>query len=362
MRANTFVGQVIAVLSRSASAFELDSAEPQTFPGRLRALLSRRRRTDTASHAPPDTNRVTAIEKPGIETPVSAESPASRRTAPRWQRVAIARESSDFGAIRDLAHVLERRDPHVRLRVRAQPVLTELERSLDRGRRDLAVVRDLIRDLAFVRPLDRDRDRALDLDRALDRDRYFTLARYLTLARDLDLDLDLDLTRDLAGALGLDRDLARALARALTSDRDRARNLDRDLARALAHDLASALTFASDFDRDLALDLALALDLDLDLDRDRDRDRAPALVLADLDSVLADLDDVFADLDRVLHDFTTADLRGVDLTRVDLEGLRWSAATRWPTNWVAQVTLDSVEVAPNVFEVRGGNAYAPTPR
>jgi hypothetical protein len=40
MRANTFAGQVIAVLSCRTSAFEQGSAEPQTFPRRLRALLS----------------------------------------------------------------------------------------------------------------------------------------------------------------------------------------------------------------------------------------------------------------------------------------------------------------------------------
>jgi len=50
MRANTFVGQVIAVLSRRVPAFELDPAEPQTFPGRIKFLLSRRGRTETASH------------------------------------------------------------------------------------------------------------------------------------------------------------------------------------------------------------------------------------------------------------------------------------------------------------------------
>jgi hypothetical protein len=49
----------------------------------------------------------------------------------------------------------------------------------------------------------------------------------------------------------------------------------------------------------------------------------------------------------------------VDLTHVQLDGLRWSSATQWPADWVAQVALDSVEVASDVFEVRRGNAYAP---
>jgi tetratricopeptide (TPR) repeat protein len=74
MRANTFAGQVIAVLSRRASAFELDSAEPKTFPGRLRALLSRRGRTGTASHTPTGIDQATAIEESRAEASETAES------------------------------------------------------------------------------------------------------------------------------------------------------------------------------------------------------------------------------------------------------------------------------------------------
>lgn len=85
MRANTFAGQVIAVLSRRASAFELDSAEPQTFPGRLRALLSRRRRTDTASRTPTGAGPVTAIEKSQAEAPETAEPPVGWHVVPPGQ-------------------------------------------------------------------------------------------------------------------------------------------------------------------------------------------------------------------------------------------------------------------------------------
>ncbi|MGH3899240.1 MAG: hypothetical protein ACRDTA_13575, partial [Pseudonocardiaceae bacterium] len=81
----------------------------------------------------------------------------------------------------------------------------------------------------------------------------------------------------------------------------------------------------------------------------------------DLHAGLADLEDVITDLDDALHDFTTADLRNVDLTGIRLDGVRWSSATQWPTDWEAQITLDSVEVAPDVFEVRReGRTYAPT--
>ena len=49
MRANTFAGEVIAVLSRRAPAFQLKPTEPQTLPGRILALLRPRKRTASAS-------------------------------------------------------------------------------------------------------------------------------------------------------------------------------------------------------------------------------------------------------------------------------------------------------------------------
>ena len=51
IRANTFVDQVIAVLSRRASAFEPDPAEPQTFPGHINSILFRRGPTGNAGHS-----------------------------------------------------------------------------------------------------------------------------------------------------------------------------------------------------------------------------------------------------------------------------------------------------------------------
>ncbi|WP_152628624.1 hypothetical protein [Actinoplanes utahensis] len=46
------------------------------------------------------------------------------------------------------------------------------------------------------------------------------------------------------------------------------------------------------------------------------------------------------------HDFTEADLSGVDLTRTTLEGLRWSKLTQWPSpEWHTHVAANSVEVA-----------------
>ena len=61
------------------------------------------------------------------------------------------------------------------------------------------------------------------------------------------------------------------------------------------------------------------------------RDHAFALALA------------FDELYGALNDFTGADLRNADLTGVSLEGLRWSATTQWPSDWVEQIEHGSVE-------------------
>ncbi|MGH3941723.1 MAG: NACHT domain-containing protein [Pseudonocardiaceae bacterium] len=152
-----------------------------------------------------------------------------------------------------------------------------------------------------------------------------------------------------------------------------------------ARALARALALAVDRDRDLALaldvDRALALDLDLDLDLahahtrayDLARDLALALIrvrvfvivclldsIGDLDARLAELQGVLTELEDALHDFTTADLRNIDLVGVQLEGVRWSSVTQWPADWAVQVARDSVEVAPDVFEVHRGSAHVPT--
>jgi hypothetical protein len=115
-------------------------------------------------------------------------------------------------------------------------------------------------------------------------------------------------------------------------------------------DLVRDLAFVHDLSRDLALELgrtlAHALDRDHVLDRALDRD---------LDRIHYLARDLARDLDRVRHDFTEADLRGTDLSQVALDGLRWSAATRWPSvAWHARVSRNSVEIAPGIFEVRSG--------
>jgi hypothetical protein len=316
MRANTFAGQVIAVLSRRVSAFELDSAEPQTFPGRLWALISRQRRAAPVSPSPASGSPVRVMEKSQaaanetVLPPVAIGQVAdvlplttSDRDATPGQQTSEAGESLDFGAVRVLACELGRNGPVARIHVREHPVFAELERSLDRSRRDLDLVLDRI--LLF------------DLDLALA----------------IDLARDCDFTSDLARALARDLviDLSRALARDLTHNRDLG------LPRARVGDLHRALC------RDLSIDL------DLDLVHN---------LVHDLETVVADLNGVLAELNGALHDFTTADLREVDLSRLQLDGLRWSSATQWPARWATRIALDSVEVAPAVFEVRGRDAYA----
>ena len=94
MHANTFVGQVIAVLSRRASAFELDSAEPQTFPGRLWALLSRRRCTNPVSLTPTGAVRLSGAGElnmlPGLRRLGEAET--EHRAVLQIQQRASGRE------------------------------------------------------------------------------------------------------------------------------------------------------------------------------------------------------------------------------------------------------------------------------
>jgi hypothetical protein len=229
-------------------------------------------------------------------------------------------------------------------------------------------------DLALAPDPDPDPDRthtaralalAFDRDRALDRELALAFDRALARARDLDLDLARDHARELA--LAFDRALALAHAHVLA----------RDLARAHARELALA------FDRALARARVLARALDHALDHARARDHALALACAldhvlvhakDLANNLVTMDSGWATdfdrtrleqvrnrLDAVRHDYVGADLRDVDLTGLDLRGIRWSGATRWPPSWEEALRAGSVQLGDGVYEFRpaGGTRHRP---
>jgi hypothetical protein len=60
-------------------------------------------------------------------------------------------------------------------------------------------------------------------------------------------------------------------------------------------------------------------------------------------------------LDHARHDFTTADLRTIDLFHVQLDGLRWSMSIQWPSEtWGNPALQNSTEIKPGIYEIRGG--------
>jgi hypothetical protein len=227
----------------------------------------------------------------------------------------------------------------------------------------LALALDLNRD---IDALGHDRDLELDLnhdaralahalDHALDLDRSLARARALDHALDRARGLALKLAGDRARArvLARDRDLALKLAR----DRDIDRALDRslDLARDRYFDLDRYFARARDLDLDLDFALDLAFDRSLGLARARDRD----LARAHADAHCLARGRARA-LDHARHDFTTADLRGIDLPHVQLDGLRWSTRTQWPSEtWRDQALQNSTEIKPGIYEIRGGTANVP---
>jgi hypothetical protein len=222
-----------------------------------------------------------------------------------------------------------------------------LDRDLDRARDLLNLHLDLDLGPAFDRDLGPafDRDFGLTFDRALDRARDLNLTRDLALGRILDLALAL--ARVLAAALGHVSDIGaevltdtRALARVLDSVLDRVVDLDSvpDIDSVLEIDRALNPVFAGGLD--LAGELARVLAEKLDLQNTEGF--ASALLAGALD------------------DFSRTDLSGIDLTAVDLVGLRWSERdTRWPpgTN-VEHIRSASEETEPGsgifVITRRGG--------
>ncbi|MGF6889639.1 hypothetical protein ABIA39_009104 [Nocardia sp. GAS34] len=75
------------------------------------------------------------------------------------------------------------------------------------------------------------------------------------------------------------------------------------------------------------------------------------------------LDHVTADLEELrdgLNDFTWADLRNIDFSRMPLHGLRWSTDTRWDLGILKTlVRPNSVHLGGGVWEIRDNTAQIP---
>jgi hypothetical protein len=142
------------------------------------------------------------------------------------------------------------------------------------------------------------------------------------------LDAVLKQLTDIGGALDQDAalDSARALMRSLDArfrgpaSQDFAFGIDLDYCRELVFALSRALRTNESLDESQLLVRSLAADLDY--------------------------------LDSILNDFTSADLRRVDLHGLRLDGVRWSSKTEWPSRWVERIRRISDKIGPDVFMVR----------
>ncbi|MEU1606073.1 hypothetical protein [Micromonospora matsumotoense] len=235
-------------------------------------------------------------------------------------------------------------DSPSRLTVRSHPAILAFALILEILN---AVVTNRVIDHAFdlgfdsfrVLDLVRDRDNALNRARELVRELARGRSRARSRGREFlgvhTLGWTLDHAREIARTSALDRDLALALASALSGARRLARKVALGLDRDLDHDLAC--------DLDLTLDLTPTPSHDLDLDH------------------LAYVRRLDHNLDHARHNFTGADFSDVDLSGVALIGVRWSMATRWPSDeWRAQALLDSRDLGDGTYEIRGGSTNVPT--
>jgi hypothetical protein len=145
---------------------------------------------------------------------------------------------------------------------------------------------------------------------------------------------------DEALVLVFDRRRSHAHTRALNRARAHARSLHRSLRSILPLALALARARTADFT------IRLNLDLDLELTsggyRQHDAENTRRL-LTGWGVLLAEVGD----------DFVGADLRSADrVAPGDLTGVRWSLTTTWPPSWEERVRRASVEIEPEIFEVR----------
>jgi len=110
MRADTFAGHVVAVLSRRARAFQPGPAEPATFPGGLRALARRCGSRGWGGGRAPTPwvevkRRTDELLTPGHRPPALPDAGGGRRRRGWWYLVAVAAclvAGSTVLALRDL--------------------------------------------------------------------------------------------------------------------------------------------------------------------------------------------------------------------------------------------------------------------
>ncbi|WP_063129927.1 hypothetical protein [Nocardia fusca] len=75
-------------------------------------------------------------------------------------------------------------------------------------------------------------------------------------------------------------------------------------------------------------------------------------------AVLLNMTELAEELATTIHglnDFVGEDLRAAGLEKDHLDGLRWSARTKWPEDWKDEIDRDSVPIGDGIFEVRPGN-------
>ncbi|MFI0803361.1 hypothetical protein SAMN04489729_7962 [Amycolatopsis lurida] len=89
-------------------------------------------------------------------------------------------------------------------------------------------------------------------------------------------------------------------------------------------------------------ELADALNSDMHHGREHGFNRALTMALAS----------GIENITQATTNFTGADLTTFDLHGVPLAGIRWSPTTRWPDNWTTLIQLTSIEVSPDLFEIR----------
>lgn len=263
--------------------------------------------------------------------------------------------AGELANIRDVNHTLAR----------------ALRRDLDRAR---ALADELTREVAsalvladrLTRSIDRFFAFAEDLADALDKDHadVRSLTHALTRAPARTLASASARAAAFSSTLVLAQALARAPSDALANDlvaglsraSGHARGLTYDLTNALADHGADAEALANPIARLLADDETGTLTSTFQRVIDRNLSHTLALDIPGLDlTPLAP-----AEIARLLDDFTRADLSGVELAGIDLTGVLWSKATRWPPSIsVGELRGRSRETQPGsgVFEIVGtGNS------